>query len=195
MNSKKLVSALLFLIAFSAQLFCDEIAVTEVKKIETAGRAVYELTVNNCILIKEIEVFEQAGKKTIKYPQYVSQKKRAYPQVVFLTGQSKEAAKNAVLGGLSGKYPKQTTKFEITRFSRFKKESSLKALCAVAFNGALEVECKIIDGKNGPWVAWPARKNAKNGRWVGQVIITDKKLRENIEGELLSRYESIKKPQ
>jgi DNA-binding cell septation regulator SpoVG len=194
MNLKKLtllIPALLILIVLSVKLFCDEIAITEVKKNKTDGRTIYEISVNDCILIREVEVLVLGDKKTIKYPQYISQKKQVYPQIIFLTRQSKDAVRKAVFGGETGKYPKQNTKFKITRFSKFKKESGLKALCAVTFNSAFEVECKIIDGKNGLWVSWPSRKNTQNGQWVQQIVVTDKQLRENIECELLSRYREM----
>jgi DNA-binding cell septation regulator SpoVG len=195
MNCKIGVFHLLFFIFFPAQVFCGEIVVTDVKKYEIGGRQLYEATINNCVLIKEIQAVEQAGGTSIKYPQYTSKKAVSYPQVIFFSKQAKDAVKKAVLNGITGKDLKQNTSFEITRFSKFKKESGLTALCGVSFNGEFEVECKIVEGKNGLWVSWPARKEVDSGKWIEQIIITDEKLRLKIEQELLAKYEIIAKKQ
>jgi DNA-binding cell septation regulator SpoVG len=48
-----------------------------------------------------------------------------------------------------------------------------------------------MDGKNGLWVAWPARRPKGGGQWIKQVLITDEKLRAALEQELLAAYDRM----
>lgn len=186
---KRVVFLLLSLIILS-RLYAAEMLVTGMKKGKTGSRELYELTLNNCVAIRDVEAVKQGDRKQLKLPEYVSKKNRAYPQAVFLTRQVNEAAKKAVFDGIisAGQIP--VTGYKIAKFSKFEKASSLKALCSVRFNDTIEVECKIIEGRNGPWVAWPSRK-IKRGKRLDQVTITDKRMREALEQELLLKYEAM----
>jgi hypothetical protein len=54
------------------------------------------------------------------------------------------------------------------------------------FNGAIEVECTVIAGKNGAWVLWPQGK-----RRVPRALVIDKRLRESIEQDILERFSDM----
>ena len=191
MECKNHVFFLLFSILFCSRLFAGEIVVTDVKKEKNNGRQSYEITINNCITIRDIEVIERGPRKELKFPDYISQKKQAFPQAMLLTRQSNEAVKKAIFEGAVGAGQIPLTEYKITQFSKFNKKSSLKVICAVSFNDAVEIECKIIEGKNGPWVAWPSRKLKNKGGWVDQIVITDKRMREAVEQDILSKYDAM----
>ena len=48
-----------------------------------------------------------------------------------------------------------------------------------------------MEKNRGPWVSWPARPPEGGGRWIPQVEIKAKNLKEVIEKALLERYREI----
>jgi len=60
----------------------------------------------------------------------------------------------------------------------------------MTFNNKIEIECKIMEGKWGGWVSWPARAPSGGGSWINQVEIKDKKLKSVVEKTLTERYDS-----
>jgi DNA-binding cell septation regulator SpoVG len=75
--------------------------------------------------------------------------------------------------------------FEINKFSRVKNHENVEAFCSVIFDGVLEVFCRIIKGKNGLWIAWPAHK--VDGKWVKDFDFVDLNFKERVEGTLMER--------
>lgn len=163
-----------------------DITVTAVTLSAASGENRAELTLNNAILIREVRLLTIGGRQALRFPEYVSRAKKVFPQVVLRTRQSRDAVMTAVATGRGG-ISEKPVRFEIDAFRPYRKRSSLKVLATVVFNGAVAIECKVIEGRNGPWIAWPARKGA-DGRWVDQVEITDKRLREAVEQDLLTKY-------
>ncbi len=157
-----------------------------------AAKRFAEVTINNVLVIKEITVSSVGGRTLIKFPEYVSRYNRVYPQVRCLTREANDAVRAAIDAGTAAAVAAPApVRYAVTRFSRFRKNSRLKAFATVSFNNAIEVECKVMHGRNGPWIAWPARPDARGGRWMKQVVIADKRLKETIEADLLERYAAI----
>jgi len=190
MASKIPPIASLIMLLCCFRLAAGEISVTGVKPDAADGPQAYEISINNAITIKDVKLVDAGGRRFLKFPEYVSQRKRVYPQVVFTTRAANEAVRNAVLGNVPGPARNRKTAFKIARFSLFNKRSKLKALATVSFNDILEIECKIIESKNGLWVGWPSKKLERSGEWFDQVVITDKKLKGTVEEGLLARYRS-----
>lgn len=171
-----------------------EIIVTNVQVIKSQNYSEAEITLNKSLMIKDISVMQAGGRIYLKFPEYISKKKRSYPQVMLLTKQANEEVKNAVINRKPSIFKEAqpgNVSYKIVKFSKFKKESNLKAFVSISFNDAVQVECKIIDGRNGAWVAWPAVKSKKTGKWNKQFIIIDKKLKETIEQDLLEKYATV----
>lgn len=164
----------------------ERIIVTDVRLNPSGDLA--EITINGCMEIKDITVMRSGGRVEAKFPEYVSRRKRVYPQVTPLTAQAREAIHEALASGRPRAEKTPATKYAITRFSPLSIKSNLKVIAAVSFNDSIEVECKVLEGRNGPWVAWPSRRTKERGRWFRQVVITDKRMKESIEQELLDRY-------
>jgi DNA-binding cell septation regulator SpoVG len=191
MARKTALIAAFFLLGFSASGFAGGISVTGIKTIRNLREKIYQITINDAIVINDVRLLEARGKKFLKFPEYVSRRKRVYPQVVFTTREANEAVRNAVINSAAEPARHYNMEYKITGFSKFSKKSNMKILATVSFNDALEIECKIIEGKNGPWVSWPSKKLEKNKTWFRQIVITDKKLKEAVENDLLSRYEAM----
>lgn len=174
-----------------AAAWAGEIVVTGL----TSGTAVsspeVSVTLNGFLVIKEIKVRQVGDRISLQFPEYVSRKKRVYPQVVLLTRQANEAVRKAVAGGKAEAGKAISTRFAISRFSPFRGRSVIRVLATVSFNDAVAVECKVMEGKNGPWIAWPSRKSKESGQWVRQVVFTDKRMKEAVEQALLERYDTL----
>lgn len=152
-----------------------------------------EITVNRSVTVREIEVAASGGRAVLKFPVYVSRAGKVYPQVRLLDDRSLKTVADAIASkGRDVTLNPGKTGYRVTKFEPFRRRGSkLRAFAAVSLFDALEIECRIMEGRNGPWVAWPARKPDGGGRWVRQVVFTDKRLKEDIETELLGRYEAM----
>jgi len=196
--------SLTVLVSYSVPfLFSQEtgqIVITNIKKVDTGKKQEVEITINDAIKIKEIEVTKIANRTVVKYPVYVSSAGRAYPQVKILTKQANDAIIEAIEKGVVVKTKDvPEPQFEITKFSPNRRTtSSRKVFAAVSFNKAIEIECGIMEGvskKTGKpykFVSWPSRLDSATGEWVSQVILK-KSFRQKVDDALLKRYDTFKK--
>ena len=68
----------------------------------------------------------------------------------------------------------------------------MKVFASVIFGDSVEIECKIMEGKRGPWISWPSRKDEASGKWKKQVVFKSKDYQKRVEEELLTRYKTGK---
>jgi DNA-binding cell septation regulator SpoVG len=197
---KRLVCCLLLISFFSrAFVFASapmaEVFVTDVtvQPDENNGKA--DIIINNILELKDIEVLRNKSGIALRFPEYVSRSKKVYPQIKIKSLKVEESIRKAVESGASASPQSSELTYRITKFRVFNSErSSIKAFASVLFNNSIEVEVKLMEGSNGTWVAWPARKDDKTSNWIRQVDLTDKKLKEQIETELLGKYEGQNRP-
>ena len=57
-------------------------------------------------------------------------------------------------------------------------------------NDAIEINCNVLNGKYGLWVAWPSIK--EKDKWIKIFNIKDKNLKDEIDTELLKFYKKKK---
>ena len=74
----------------------------------------------------------------------------------------------------------------INKFSLYRKKAKIKAFASVIFNDDIEVECRIMDGKNGLWVAWPSNK--VGDKWYSNFKFIDRKIKNGVENLLIKEY-------
>ncbi|MEW6556371.1 MAG: septation protein SpoVG family protein [Elusimicrobiota bacterium] len=168
-----------------------EIYVTSVEKIPVDEGAVKEMAtivLNDCIKVKEIQVIKLEGKTTLKYPVYVSKRGKEYPQFETLTKQASDEIEKAIKSGKPSKKTSKSISFKITNFSPLRSQSSRKVNASVDFNNAVRVSCGVMEGKRGPWISWPSRKDEETGKWKKQVLIINKKVKDVVEKSLLDKY-------
>ncbi len=197
-NIKKLV-VLLLLHSVPSFVFLqevkpeNEIVVTDVQLKKVGNKTYAEIVINDLVKIREIEVTKIGDRTIVKYPTYVSKSGRVYPQVKIVSKQANDAILEAINTGKVSK-PAKISKldYEITKFSPYRREgSSLKIFAAVTFNKAIEIECKVMEGKRGPWISWPARKDESTGQWVKQVLLKAD-FKKEVDDALLKRYQTFK---
>jgi len=161
------------------------LVVTSVK----VKKKVASVVLNNAILINEVRVKKVGSKTILKFPEYISKSGRIYPQIKFLDPSVKTAIRRAILSKKPSSKKINKISYRIGKFSKFRREGSkLKYFCSVIFNDKVEIECKIMEGNRGPWVSWPARPPKGGGKWINQISIANKKVKNIVERELLERY-------
>jgi DNA-binding cell septation regulator SpoVG len=166
----------------------------EVKPVESQEGVVgvAKVMLNECIVVREIKVVKMDSRTILRFPEYVSKKGIVYPQIKFLT----EEARNAVLEAIETGKPSgdkfNKVSFKITDWFRLRGAGKRKVNAEVTFNNVVAVSCGIMEGKRGPWIAWPSRPPEKGGgSWVKQVYIYDEKVRKAVENLLLTKYQAM----
>jgi len=183
------------LVSVSGMYADNEIYVTSVKKMPAAeGSGVKEIAtivINDCLEVRDIGVVKAEGMKTLKYPVYISKAGKEYPQFEVITKQAKDEIEKAVFGGKPSSKTSKAITFKVSKFSKFNRPSALKVFISIDFNNAVRVECKVMDSKKGPWIAWPSVKDENTGKYKKQVLVTNKKVRSIIEKSLLDKYNNM----
>jgi len=183
------------MLAGVASLRADDISVTNVAVTEEAPRseqANAEIVVNQVLKISDIKVQRSGGKTMLIFPEYVSRKGRVFPQVRLITAQANKAVRAAVEHGETSGAGAPTAKlsYRVSGCTVFKKKSRLKGIVVIRFNDAVEVECKLVAGKNGTWIVWPESRRRYGEKSRPQVTVLDKRMKESIEQDILGRLYS-----
>lgn len=181
-------------VSFAAPVFAaDEIYVTSVEKTPVEdGGAVKEMAtivLNDCIKIKEVQVIKVGGRTTLKYPVYVSKRGKEYAQFETLTKQASDEIEKAVTSGKPSSKSSKSISYKISNYSPLRSQSSRKVNVSLDFNNAVRISCGLMESKKGPWISWPARKDENTGKYVKQVLITNKKLKDAVETALKEKYQ------
>ncbi|MFB0526721.1 MAG: septation protein SpoVG family protein [bacterium] len=174
----------------------DTISVTRVKvepvESEEGVVGVAKVMLNECIVVREIKVMKVGDRTVLKFPEYISKKGIVYPQIKFLTEEVKNAVVEAIQTGEPSESKVEHISFKVTDWFRLRGAGKRKVNVEVTFNNALAVSCGIMEGKRGPWVAWPARPPEKHRRqWVKQIYIYDKGIKQAVDKLLLTKYEAM----
>ncbi|MFH1259558.1 MAG: septation protein SpoVG family protein [Elusimicrobiota bacterium] len=183
----------MFVISFAGSLFgqsqITDLKVVPINDLTYGVKAKAELTFNQALKIKDVLLIQAGEQLALKFPTYISNQGKEYPQIVILQRKNYQE----VLAAISEeKQPTPTgtreLNYRISQFSPTRNWSKVKVLATVVFDDWLQISCKIIQSKTGRlWVAWPAEQRKQN-RWLKQVIFIDKKLQKSIEKELLHKY-------
>lgn len=195
----KSVTMILFIVLFFSLLYSQQTAkmlyVTDVQKI---AENLYSITLNDLIVIKEIKVKKtKIGQReivNIEFPTYISKRGKAYPQIVVLDKDLNDRIIKAITTGKTEKVSSVVLpNYKLGKYSPYRRStSSLKVFASVIFEDAIEIECKIMEGRHGPWISWPSRKDETTNKWVKQVLFKSKDYQKKIEQELISRYKTEK---
>ncbi|NLB34979.1 MAG: hypothetical protein GX817_04060 [Elusimicrobia bacterium] len=149
--------------------------------------AVASVDLNYAVRINDIRVYERRGQTFLEFPVSVSDTGREYDQMRIFSRPLRNEIRNAIDTGQPSQEKYAEVGFEISKFDKFDRESSLKYFCAVTLNQALEIECVIIDGaKYDAFVSWPSEK--VDGGYNDQIIPINRNLREAMEAALLKKY-------
>jgi len=176
----------------------DTISVTRVEvepvEAEEGAVGVAKVMLNECIVVREIKVMKVDDRTVLKFPEYTSKKGIVYPQIKFLKEEIRNAIVKAIETGKPSQEKLEQVSFKVTDWFRLRGAGKRKVNAEVTFNNAVAVSCGIMEGKRGPWIAWPSRPPEKGrGSWVKQIYIYDEKVKKAIEKLLLTKYEATLK--
>lgn len=163
--------------------FTPAFAQTAVTRVEQEnGR--YSVTLNNALKVSGISLKEKNGVFDTVFPVYAS-KGKIYAQFGILNRDFRKRLVKS-LRETNVSQEEFDTVFVINKLSLYRKKGHLKAFASVIFNDDIEVECRIMDGKNGLWIAWPSNKNGE--KWRSNFEITDRKIKNGVESLLIEEY-------
>ena len=174
----------------------ETISVTRVKVEPVESKegvvGVAKVMLNECIVVREIKVMKIGDKTVLKFPEYISKKGIVYPQIKFLTEEARNTVIKTIETGEPSENKVELVSFKVTDWFRLRRAGMRKVNVEVTFNNAVAVSCGIMEGKRGPWIAWPARPPEKRRRrWIKQIYIYDKGIKKAVEKLLLTKYEAM----
>lgn len=168
---KKVLIFYIVLIFFTSLAFA-ELYISDLDK--TADK--YIISFNKSIKISNVIL---SGNE-IKFPLY----NEKYKQIAIIDRGFKDYllknVKNSDFNNKRGKLEFKINRFEIS------KHKTIKVFASVIFEDKIEVQCRIMQGVDGLWVAWPANKY--KDKWIKEFVFIDKKLKKEIENKLLDTY-------
>ncbi|MDR1196642.1 MAG: SpoVG family protein [Endomicrobium sp.] len=176
----KLAYIISLFLCYLSSLFASELKIT---KISTENNS-YNIVLNNAITINNIALKNKNDIKIIEFPVYVG-KGKIYEQFSVLNREYSLHMASSIFENKIYDF-KGETSFKINKFSPVKKDGNIKAFASVIFEDVLEVECRVMKGKRGLWVAWPANKTPEG--WKADFIFVDKELKKRVENDLIRRY-------
>lgn len=164
---------------FCANIFAQPL---EISKIDKSNLSSITIEFNSKLLFENLAL----KNNTLILPSYKSKNKEYFYFSIL-----DRTLKNNIINEIKSEnteYKTTETKIEykINKFFIPKEPKTAKAFVSVIFNDKIEVNCTILNGKYGLWVAWPSKK--ENNKWNKLFYINDKILKEQIEKEILETY-------
>jgi DNA-binding cell septation regulator SpoVG len=178
------------LITLAANIACAAIASPSAISVTSItfnqGGKSCEITLNNSLAIREINILNVGGRALLKFPESISKRGKVFPQVRLASRPAREAVYSAVKNRAASSQWGPLS-FKVAKITRYTKKSALKAFAVVVFGDGVEIESRVVSGSSGLFVGWPARK--VDGQWLDQVTITDPEFRAEVEAAVLAAYE------
>lgn len=140
----------------------------------------FNITLNNSIQILNIELQDNE----LKFPIYKSKNKQ-YKQIFVLKRDFKVYLKDSLLENKVFSNT-ESISFNINKLYKLKNNTTVKAFASIVFDNEIEVECRIMQGKSGLWIAWPSTKI--NNKWVKNFKFINKSLQKEVETKLIVDY-------
>ena len=85
---------------------------------------------------------------------------------------------------------KGSIEYKINKCNIVQNPKTILAFMSIIFNDTIEINCNVLNGKYGLWIAWPSVK--ENDKWNKLFEIKDTKLKEKIETDLIKYYKQKK---
>lgn len=165
------------------------LVVTEVYARYNSSGAVAAVVFNDSLRIEGIRLKDVQGRASLEFPRYVTKGGKVYRQVTVLSEWLNREIVDAIRTGRVEKKAGPVL-WEITRIVPGRRETGLKAFVRVRFNDSLDVECRLFQGRKGPWVSWPSQRDRVTKKRVKQVKM-NRKLKEDIEQTIINKYNTL----
>lgn len=174
--------SLLLIFLFSIEVYSADLEVTKI--INSNNKVTIEF--NNILRLKDFTFTDN----NLISPFYES-KGNKYHFFYFLDRNFKnEIIKNLKDKNNISKDTKKAIEYKINKCNILKNPKTTLAFMSVIFNDTIEINCNILNGKYGLWIAWPSIKN--KDAWNKIFEIKDKNLKDKIETDLIKYYKQKK---
>lgn len=178
-----LVFTMVFL--FTVNVFPADLLITAIEK----NNNKYDITFDESFQIRNISLINNEGKNEISFPVYAGSGK-SYRQFGILKRDYRHYLNDSIANTKTSEKT-STVNFKLNKFSITGRHKTIRAFASVIFDDEIEVECRIMEGRNGLWTAWPANKYG--GEWISEFVFLDKQLKSSVEAELINTYNKNKK--
>ncbi len=177
MNCKFILS-LLFLSFISANIFATDLKVTNITKTDKNINIEFNNNLTLCNFISD--------NNSLISP-YYENKGTKYYYFHFLN----RNFKNDIIEQIKSdtvQFPKndKNIEYKINKCNIVKNPKKVFAFMSIIFNNTVEVQCNIMKGDYGLWVAWPSVK--EKDKWNKLFTIKDNELKKDIESALIKFY-------
>lgn len=173
--------SLLLIFLFSINIYSDKLKITKIeninKKINVEFNSILELKDFTLIDNNLISPFYETKGNKHYFFYFLN---RDLKNDVIKTAKDKNTIENS----------KNSIEYKINKCNIVKKPKTILAFMSVIFNDSIEINCNILNGKYGLWIAWPSIK--EKDKWNKIFDIKDKKLKEEIEIKLIKYYKQKK---
>lgn len=175
------------LAAATAMAAEDDIFVTDVLLVEDTA----SVTLNDALQIREVKVSKTGGRTTLRFPEYVSKRGKAFPQVTVHSKKAYDGISEAVTTGQPSKEKAKSIKFRVGD-PQILRSPTRRANVEVTFNDAVSVTLGVLkskrEGGSPYWVGYPG-KRGEDGKYMNQIVITNPKLKKAVEEAVIERFE------
>ncbi|MDR0822743.1 MAG: septation protein SpoVG family protein [Endomicrobium sp.] len=175
-NLIHIVISIIFVFFIGLQNAYGEMKITEIERKD--GKI--NIVLNGIVKINSIKIKD--GK--IDFPAYAS-KGRIYKEFAILQRDFNQYMVDSINKNIIADC-NDLISFKINKFKIINNHKTVKAAVSVVFDNILEVECRVMKGKDGLWIAFPAQK--QDNKWFNYIRFIDYDLKNNIETALISRY-------
>lgn len=132
----------------------------------------------------------EARAENIRQMQKMEKQVEHIPQQQDISHKLTNADLSAKRGESRGNIMEQKTKFEVSTMSKLEGDGPAKAIGTLVVNGEFAVHgVKVMDGRNGLYVAMPSEK--RNGEYQDVVFPVTKEARASIDNAVLATYEKL----
>jgi DNA-binding cell septation regulator SpoVG len=150
------------------------------------------VTINDAIQVRDVKIIKTGGRTTLKFPEFVTKRGKAYPQVTVSSKKAYDAIVQAVTSGKPSKEKAKSIKFRVDE-PHLLRSPVRRANVEVSFNDAFSVTLGVLKSKradgNPYWIGYPGRRDDASGKYLNEVVITNPKLKKAVEDAALEKFE------
>jgi hypothetical protein len=152
------------------------------------------VTLNDALQVREIKLTKVGEKTSLRFPEYVSKRGKAYPQVTVHSKKAYDNILESVSSGQPSKEKAKSIKFRVGE-PQILSSPTRRANCEITFNDAVSITVGVLkskrEGGNPYWLGYPGRRDEASGKYVNQVVITNPKLKKAVEEAVLEKFQRV----
>ncbi|MBQ3834216.1 MAG: septation protein SpoVG family protein, partial [Elusimicrobia bacterium] len=154
----------------------------EISAMDKTDLSSISIDFNNILSFKNLSL----KNNTLIIPSYKSNNKEYFYFAILDRNLKNKIIEEIKNKNIEYKTDENKVEYTINKFYIPQNPKTVKAFVSVIFNDKIEVNCNVLNGKYGLWVAWPSKK--ENNKWTKMFAINDKELKNKIEKEIIELF-------